>query len=303
MSFPSKEGKIITMFPTLFQLGAFSLQTINIWLLIGFIGGGFLVWKRAHDEHYEDDQVFDVLLVSTLIGILFARVVYVLFHFTDFGIDFLSWLSFFTRPGFNEFIGVIATLVAARWQLKHRKWDEYEFLDFLSVGCVWFLACLWIGRFFAGSYLGLPTGLPVGMIFPTVYDARHPVQLYFVGILLLQLLILFLLEKRYRFFQWYKGNSQSAQTGFVVGNMIFLTGITYTALRFLQQEPQKFIFSFPIEAIATFLLGCIGLVLLYLRSGIGKSNKRTVKLKQQRRLFSRKLKAFKWRKQSETNKE
>lgn len=281
------------MFPTLFTIGSFSLQTINIWLLIGFIGAGFLIWKRAHDEHYEDDQVFDVLLISTVVGVVIARVVYVLLHYAEFGNDVLAWMAFFTRPGFHEFAGILGALVAVRWQIKRRKWDEYEFLDFMSIGCVWFLICLWIGRFFAGAYLGFPTTLPIGVLFPTVYDARHPLQLYFAFLLAIVLVVLILLEKRYRFFQWYKGSSQSAQTGFVVGLMIVLTGLVYTVLRFFQQDPQKMIFSLPLESVATCILGCSGIALIYLRSGIGKTSKRSMKIKQQKRLISRRLKSLK----------
>ena len=281
------------MFPTLFSIGSFSLQTINIWLLLGFIGGGFLIWKRAHDEHYEDDQVFDVMLVALIVGIIFARIAFILFHLPDFKTDILAWFSFFTRPGFNEFIGILVMLVTARRLAIQQKWDEYEFLDFMSIGSVWFLICVWIGRFFAGAYLGLPSPLPWAMMFPSVYDARHPVQVYFVAALFLEFIILMVLEKRYRFFQWYKGNRQSAQSGFVAGMMIFLTGLIYSSLRFFLQEPQKVLYSVPLEALTPFILGIFGLVLIYLRSGRGKGTQRTMKLKQQRRLFSRRLRSLK----------
>jgi prolipoprotein diacylglyceryltransferase len=162
-------------------------------------------------------------------------------------------------------------LVTARRLAIHRKWDEYEFLDFMSVGSVWFLISIWIGRFFAGAYLGTPAQLPWAVVFPSVYDARHPVQLYFSGLLLLVLIVLVILEKRFRFFQWYKGSRQSAQSGFVVGLMIFLTGIVYCVLRFFLQEPQKVLYSFPLEAITPFILVFgLGLILFALEKEVNQ---------------------------------
>lgn len=258
-------------------MGPLTLHTISVFILIGLIGGAFLFWKRSHEEHYEDDQVFDVLLSAFLGGALIGRLGYIFFHFPDFRFDFISWIAITVRPGINEVFAIIGMAIVLAWQAKKRKWNHFELLDYLPLSLAFFFIVLWIGRFFAGAYIGTQTALPIGVSFPTVFDVRHPVQLYYVVGFFLLFLLLKYFESRYRFFAWYRGNKQSAEAGFLLGVFFIFFGLLRIGLGFLHGA-DMIIVGIPLDRVVFLTVSMSGFLVILLQSG------RFHRRKQKRRL-------------------
>ena len=254
------------MFPILVSIGPITLHTISLFILLGMIGGSFLFWRRAHEEHYEDDEVFDVLLSSFFGAVLLGRISYILFHLADFGANALSWIAITIRPGINEIFAILGMCLVLAWQAKKRKWNHFELLDYLPLSLTFFFILLWIGRFFAGSYLGNPTTLAMGVSFPTVFDQRHPVQLYYALGFALLFLILKFFESRYRFFSWYRGNKQSAEAGFLLGVFLIGFGLLRVILGMFHSSDMN-ILAVPIDSVVYLTVIFAGFLIILLQSG------------------------------------
>lgn len=281
------------MFPIIFHLGPFTLYTFNIFVLIGALGAAFLFWRRAHAEHFEDDEVFDVLIVSSVMALIVSRVVYIALHLSTLMMDVGGWIEAVSKPGFDEITAIVVGFWYVWFLSKRKKWDTFELVDSAAIGTSFLLVFVWIGRFFAGTFLGDVTSLPIGITFPNVFDSRHPSQLYFALAFFLVYILLLFLEKRYRFFEWYRAGKHTANSGFIVAVFLVCYGAGHLGLSFVDLQ-QTVVMGVRLDLFFYIIMVCYGLSLIFLRSGQNKLSKKkwhgpggSKKEGKRRRLFGR----------------
>jgi phosphatidylglycerol:prolipoprotein diacylglycerol transferase len=235
-------------------------------LVLAFLAGTFVFWKKGGEEYYDQSELMDVLILSCFVALVGARLGFILVHIADFGIDIVRWFSLIAYPGYLGIAGLLCGFFALIWQAKKRKWDAYEVGDFGAIALSLGLVVVFLGEFFNGSGFGNPTTLPVGMNFPGVFDTRHPVQLYAMVLYFLLFLLLWKLERVYRTFIWYRANRRTAQSGFVMSVFLIGYGIIGLLLSFVQPS---FLTLYGVNIDVLIRVGVIlwGLGLLYARSG------------------------------------
>lgn len=209
----------------LLAVGPFRLYSFGLLVFLGYFFGLFVIWKRAREEHFFDEHVFDVVLSVSLAAILVARVVYILLHGERFGFSPLTWVNILGEPGLS-LPGLFLGLGAGLWSaVNSRKWDFFEFADIFVVGVALAMAIGWVGAFLNGTTLGIPTALPWGVTFAGLYDKRHPVQLYAgLGYAFL-FWFLWWVEAKYRTFEWYRVGKSSARNGFLTFAFLVFSGL------------------------------------------------------------------------------
>lgn len=254
------------MLPILVSFGPVVIYTLPLMMLLAILAMGYSWWRRSQEEHYDELTFFDALWLSSLVGAVFARVLYVIFHFSQYGWNVISWFDIFTKPGIS-YLGwcLGAGYYLARFAAK-QKWEVFAILDFwvraVALGAIF----LWLGFFFAGTEFGLPTNLPWGWQFPGVFDTRHPSQLYAATGLIGIALVLHWAEFHYRTFEWYRAGRNTAQPGFVTGAAIFLTGLLMTAISLVTPH-ELVLFSIPFDLFIYPVLSVLGIALILQRAG------------------------------------
>ncbi len=203
------------MFDTLLTIGSFQLRTLSIFQVLAFFSAAFVFWRRGRQEHYSEAQIMDAFLLTFLVGGIAGRIGFVALNFPQFEWRVLDWLNLVQFPGMQMLIGLIGACGYLFLYARKNKWDSFEVLDFfaqaLSIALFW----LNIGYFFAGVRFGTATNMPWGIIFPGVFEKRHPLQLYFAFFHLVMYKLLWWFEYNYRTFEWYRAGKKTAQTGFV----------------------------------------------------------------------------------------
>lgn len=259
-------GYDMSMWPVIFSLGRFELRTLTIFSLLAIFFAGYFFWRRGREEHYGEENLFDGFVLSVLYGSIFGRVGFIFFNLEQFGLNVIKWIDIFAHPGINTLIFLfVAGLYLYRYALKNR-WDVFEVMDFAVGSLCLGLFISWLGLFFDGTGFGVATNLPVGMVFPGVFDKHHPIQLYYTIFYLVLFVYLTRVEYKYRTFLWYRFGKKTAQTGFLTSVFLIFTG----AFSFLVN-----IFSFPslvfsgwrFDFVLSFALFVLGLVLMGVRSG------------------------------------
>ncbi|MEO8581833.1 MAG: prolipoprotein diacylglyceryl transferase family protein [Patescibacteria group bacterium] len=261
------------MFPIIFSFGPFTLYTFNIFLIVGAVGAAFLFWQRTHAEHFEDDEVFDVMIISTVMALIIARIAYIVLHLTTIFMEWKEWLVVLTKPGFDELTALVVGLWYIWFLSRRKKWDAYELADFATVSISFLLIFVWIGRFFAGTFLGDVTKLPIGVTFPNVFDMRHPSQLYFAFLFLFVYVLLLWIEKKYRFFQWYRAGRHTANSGFVLSIFLSLYGLFHLLMATIDLQ-QVVVFGIRLDLFFYIVMMFYGLGLLFARSGSNTFSKK-----------------------------
>ncbi len=256
------------MFPILFSFGPIVIATFNIFLFLGLILGLFLFWRKSHTEHYEDDVVFDGIILSSIVGIFTARISYILFHFSDFGFDVVRYFAIFQYPGFLGVFGYAGMVLYFVYFAKKHRWDWFELLDFGATGLSLFLGCVWLGKFFGGSDIGNATSMPfpIGMVFPNTFEKRIPIQLVFSLSFFIASFILMHIEKKYRFFMWYRGKKHTAYSGFVFSLFLITYGF-FHAVFGIFKTPSLVFYNMSFDIFVYAFLILLGFGILYFRSG------------------------------------
>jgi prolipoprotein diacylglyceryltransferase len=233
------------MWPVLFSIGQFQLLTSSVLITIAVMLSVFAVWRKAREELFEDDLVFDAVLLSIMIAVVSGKIgSFLLSLQPSQWSDSAAIIANFFQAGFSEHIAIITGLLFFKWYVTRLKWDSDEFLEFVAPPLALFLFFQWLGRFFSGAYVGTVTALPTGLQFPGAFDQRHPVQLYFAVSFLLLWILLRYLEPRYRFFAWYRGKKQMVEPGFLLGVFLIHYGLIYfffswlTAANLLSEVPR-----------------------------------------------------------------
>ncbi len=256
------------MFPVLLTIHPFTIYTMSVFLLIAFLVSGYVFWRKGREEHYQEEELFDAFLLTTIFGLFCSRVGFVILHFDHFGLSPLKWIDIFGNPGTFPFVGIVLGGWFLFQHAKKRKWDQYEILDFATLALTASLVILSLGSFFDGSGFGNPTNLPWGITFPAVFDKRHPTQLYGTIFYLILLFYLQWLEPKYRMFEWYRHKKNTAPAGFLFATFCIGYGIYGILASFI--SPANLVF-FEVNLDVLLRVGILlfGIFRLIIQSGRG----------------------------------
>lgn len=202
------------MYPVLVSFGPLTIYSFGIFAALAFFFGSFVFWKRGQDANLSDDEIFDTIILMTLAGLIGARIFFIIFHYWEFGLSWLSWFSLFRRPGMSMSGGLIGGLLAVWFMARRRRWEFFSITDAVVTGLSLAQTIGWLGAFFAGQGTGRQLGR-FGVLFPGSEAARFPSQLLWVVGWFLVFVFLWRVEERYRTFDWYRGKRTEARPGFL----------------------------------------------------------------------------------------
>lgn len=188
-------GKLVRMHPVLFEVFGVKVHSYGVMLVISFLAAIWLVQRRAERFGLTKDNVLDAAFWGVLLGILGARVLYIL----------QEWPSYSHNPreifklqfdGLTSFGGLIGGFVGLLfWSIKAKK----PFLSMLDAASAGFLIAHPIGRvgcLLNGCCYGHACDLPWAVTVDGKTGRYHPAQIYDGLLNLLALAVLLLAERR-----------------------------------------------------------------------------------------------------------
>ncbi len=227
------------------QLIVASFYEVNLYILslvltLSFLWGGFVFFKRSIEEHFDETQVLDVVVLSGFFSLIVGRIIYFIEHLNMFWGNLFRVIFLKTYPGISPW-GVLAGIVIAIYLVlgKERK-KIVDLLDHAMVGVVSGIAVLLSGW---------------GVI------TKNWVLLVLAGLAFIFFIVLWKMEGEYRTFEWYRYKKNQAKSGLIAGfglsfyaAMVLATGLLSKSLSVL-------------DAVISLGVFVGGFVLLYIRSG------------------------------------
>ena len=142
-----------------------TLWSFGAMAALGGLAGLLLVRRMARRAGIDPVRAVDGAMYSLLIGMVGARVFFVMHHYDQFRDD---WLDVFAIwHGGLEFLGGVVPVIAFLLLYTHRhKLPVRRYLDIMAVGLMMGLAFGRIGCFLNGCCYGRPTELPWAVRFP-----------------------------------------------------------------------------------------------------------------------------------------
>ncbi len=235
---------IISMFPTILQIGPLVISTTGAFTALGFFFGSFVIWKKGKEEHYEETQLLDGMLLTSLLSLLGARLGFVMSQWPEK----IKFLDLVANPGFSWQAALITGLISLVFYCQKQKWDFFKVADFVVFGLVLGLILVFLGRFVS--------------IFNSK-DWRSFILLAQVLMFMVFYFLLLYFDKNYRTFAWYKNKRGEAAPGFLVLVFLIFTSVVELGQSFLVYWPQIFNWSKAGDVLIIVLAGS----LFYGRSG------------------------------------
>jgi phosphatidylglycerol:prolipoprotein diacylglycerol transferase len=171
------------MFPILFRWGPITLHTYGALAAAAFLLGAWIARSEARRRGVSPELIGDGLLVLLGAGILGARLLYVLFHISEYAAA--PWDAFkIWQGGLVWFGGVLAAVPAGAWYFRRRGLSPLTAADLLAPAIALAHAVGRLGCFAAGCCYGRACDAPWAVTYRSPESLApmglplHPSQLY-----------------------------------------------------------------------------------------------------------------------------
>ena len=225
------------MFPELFKIGSFPVNTYGVLLAVGMLLALYVAARLGARDGISKDRIYDLGLWTIVGGLIGSKV---LMLFTEKGSDPFS--LDFLRSGGVYYGGLIGGFLTVAVLIRLYKLDFWKVADAFAPGVALGQAIGREGCFAAGCCWGAPTSSMFGVHFtekaheftgvPVYYNGStdpiylHPTQLYESIVMFVVFGVLFYLHRRKKF----------------DGQILIIYGITYGivrfAIEFLRDDPR-----------------------------------------------------------------
>jgi prolipoprotein diacylglyceryltransferase len=184
------------MLPVLLSFGPFVLYSGSTCILLSWLAASFTFWKILKEDAVSEEKIFDFMFYITIVGLICARLGYVVLHAADFSHALLKIFALWVAPGlwfYSAFAGMVATAFFLSRRLKTRM---SSVLDALAASIAVAGVVASIGTLLEGSEVGKITSHSFGVLFVGRPGLRFPYGLYESGIFLV-LCLLYLGARRF----------------------------------------------------------------------------------------------------------
>jgi phosphatidylglycerol:prolipoprotein diacylglycerol transferase len=157
------------------HIGPLAIQTSGLILLVGFWFGLDLARRQASSLEIIPQTVDNLVLISTITGVMGARLAVVSRYPGAFLLNPASLVSL-NLGLFDVPVGIFLAVLAGWLYAQSKQLSVWILLDILTPGFALFAAAMGFSDLASGSAFGAPTSLPWGI---QLWGAkRHPSQVY-----------------------------------------------------------------------------------------------------------------------------
>lgn len=178
VSFP-KLGISLKINPILFSFSNITVRWYGVIIALGFLLAFLYIMKRSNDFGFKNEQIENIIFITSISAILSARLYYVIFYPGDFYIKNPSKILCINEGGIAIYGAILGGLLALYFMSKRAKMNFLSLLDLMSLGVVIGQTIGRWGNFVNQEAFGTVTNLPWGMSSEnTLNQTVHPCFLY-----------------------------------------------------------------------------------------------------------------------------
>lgn len=163
------------MDPVAFELFGLQIRWYGVIITLGMLLGILLSIRQVRRQGENEEWFLDMMLIAIPVGLVFARLYYVVFNWADYAGDLGSALNF-RQGGMAIHGGVMGGVLVGYFYVRYRKVNFWKWVDIAAPSLILAQAIGRWGNFFNQEAYGVPTKLPWAMLIAGEY--RHPTFLY-----------------------------------------------------------------------------------------------------------------------------
>ncbi len=157
-------------------------------VFLGFLVALFLSIKEGKKKGIEEENIWDVMIISLIGVIIGSRIFYVISNLEEFS-SLADVFNIYNNGGFSFLGGAIVAAALIYIYSKIKEINIYKLGDVLVSGAITAIIIIRLGCFFIYDHIGKITNFPWGRMYID-QTIRHPVALYHIigGIVILCLI-------------------------------------------------------------------------------------------------------------------
>ncbi|MGB7582962.1 MAG: prolipoprotein diacylglyceryl transferase [Sedimentisphaerales bacterium] len=155
------------MHPELFRIPftPLTVKAYGLMLVIGFLMAVHIIRRLSRNITPDPQMITNASLYCLVVGVIGARIFYVLHHFDNFKYNLMSVFAIW-EGGLELLGGVVGAIGIIVLYLRYHKLPTRQYLDILVIGLMFTLCFGRIGCFLNGCCFGKPCDLPWAVRFP-----------------------------------------------------------------------------------------------------------------------------------------
>lgn len=217
------------MYPTLTYIGNFAITSFGFSIALALLAGLFIIWRLAIVYELDKEKILDLFLITTALGLIGARALFILEHLANF--QNISQIFLINRyPGFNFWGGFIFGTLTLCLFSKRFKLSFWQLADMAIIGLVIGLAIGSLGCLLGSCQYGYPSKLPIAVTQIGLVDKRFPIQLIAASTYL------------FVFLQLWKGSLKFHFIGQLATKGLIWIGLISLLIDFFRADSTKLIF-------------------------------------------------------------
>ncbi len=241
------------MFPIL-QIGPLALQTPGLLILIGIWLGLSVSERFASRLNAVSNQLYNLVLVCLITGIIGARLAYVILYSAIFIASPLNIFSL-TPTMFNGQAGLLIGLMAGLIYAQRKSLPLWPTLDAITPGLSVFMIFNHLANFASGDAFGSPVNMPLAI--NLWGQSRHPVQLYeMAAAILIALALIFRIQ---RINQAHEKPSTTNRSGIYFWAFLALTSLARLFLEFFRGDSTTILGSVHVAQVIAWIFLAVSL--------------------------------------------
>lgn len=166
----------------LVSLFGFNVYSYGLMIGIGIIVAVMILNSRAKKRGYDENSIFNMIIITILSGILGGKVLFIITKLGDFINNPMSFITDFGY-GFVIYGAILGGMLSIILYSRMKKWNSLEIFDLVVPGLAIAQGFGRIGCFLAGCCYGAETTGALYVIFPenslaVPHVHLHPTQIY-----------------------------------------------------------------------------------------------------------------------------
>jgi phosphatidylglycerol---prolipoprotein diacylglyceryl transferase len=241
------------MLPVLFTIGKQSISSFGLFLLLAFIAGAFVIWRLIKIYELDEEKTIDLIILTSVGGLIFARVYFILFHLTDFN----TWdkiLLINKYPGLSFWGAIIGSILTLKLFSHKMKINFYQAADIGIIGVFTGLILSSIGCLLGSCEYGQISNLPVAVNQIGLIGQRFPLQIISAVLCLIFAIYLWRQSLRFHF------------NGQILAKGLILLGLMKFSLEFYRGDRQIIWNGLSLGFLWSLLLVVLGIKIYYHQS-------------------------------------
>lgn len=168
------------MLPVIIKTNVLTVYTYGVFVTLALFWFLYVAWKYIRITKHREEEIFDLILFASGIGLFFGRAAYMLFHLdliVKKGIIVFFAIHLF--PGMHGLsVLVFGGMALVIFLARGRKYTGSEVMAYLTPAILTALTILSFGSIFAGTDVGVITAFPVRIKYALYDGLRHTPGLY-----------------------------------------------------------------------------------------------------------------------------